>query len=113
MRVKVKSNAHEREFVITGAFTADDEDAFFDVFLQVRRQSEPQMTFNLAQCPFMDTAAGVSGSGGQKSGAGDSRRVRFAYEANESLRIRKILFFPIKGLKTAGKSGIRIDNTFL
>ena len=57
MRVKVKSNAHEREFVIAGAFTVDDEDAFFDVFLQVRRQSEPQMTFNLTQCPFMDTAA--------------------------------------------------------
>jgi len=57
VRVKVKSNAHEREFVITGAFTAADEDAFFDVFLQVRRQSEPQMTFNLAQCPVMDTAA--------------------------------------------------------
>lgn len=57
MRVKVKSNAQEREFVIFGAFTADDEDGFFDVFLQVRRQSEPQMTFNLAQCPRMDTAA--------------------------------------------------------
>ena len=57
MRVKVKSNAREREFVVFGPFTAKDEEVFFDVFLQVRRQSESQVVFNLAQCPRMDTAA--------------------------------------------------------
>lgn len=57
MKIKVNANAQEREFVVSEAFTADDEDAFFDVFLQVRRQSEPQVAFNLAQCPSMDTAA--------------------------------------------------------
>lgn len=57
MKIKVKTTAREREFIVSGDFTAADEDGFFDVFLQVRRQSEPQIVFNLAQCPSMDTAA--------------------------------------------------------
>ncbi|MGN0904761.1 MAG: STAS domain-containing protein [Alphaproteobacteria bacterium] len=57
MQYVLRSTATEREFVLSGDFTSADEEKFFDVFLQVRRQPEPQVVFNLAECSFIDSAA--------------------------------------------------------
>lgn len=57
MRLKVRATVRQREFLISGAFTAADEDAFYPVFVQARRQAEPEIVFNLSGCPAMDDAA--------------------------------------------------------
>lgn len=57
MEYTVKAIPAEREFIITGDFTAKDQETFFDIFLQIRRQTEPQTVFNLKACGFMDSAA--------------------------------------------------------
>lgn len=57
MRLKVRSAPQRREFLISGAFTGADEDAFYPVFVQARRQAEPKIVFNLTGCPFVDDAA--------------------------------------------------------
>ena len=57
MQVSVKSTSRQREFFIKGDFTAQDEKRFFDVFVQIRSMTEPQLAFNLSQCTFIDSAA--------------------------------------------------------
>lgn len=57
MKYAIKATPAEREFSIIGDFTAKDEDLFFDVFMQIRTMTEPQVVFNLAQCSFIDSAA--------------------------------------------------------
>ncbi|MBR1777208.1 MAG: STAS domain-containing protein [Alphaproteobacteria bacterium] len=57
MQVSVRTASQQREFFIKGDFTAQDEKRFFDVFVQIRSMTEPQLAFNLAQCTFIDSAA--------------------------------------------------------
>lgn len=57
MQYSVKSTALERVYKITGDFCAADEDAFFEIFLQIRRQPEPQAVFDLSECARADAAA--------------------------------------------------------
>ena len=57
MKVSVRATPQQREFFIKGDFTAQDEDRFFDVFMQIRSMTEPRLAFNLSQCSFIDSAA--------------------------------------------------------
>ena len=57
MQVSVRTTPRQREFFIKGDFTAQDEDRFFDVFVQIRSMTESLLVFNLSQCPFVDSAA--------------------------------------------------------
>ena len=57
MQVSVKTTPRQREFFIKGDFTAQDEDRFFNVFVQIRSMTEPELVFNLSQCIFIDSAA--------------------------------------------------------
>lgn len=56
MEVFVRETSKEKEYVIQGDFTFADEDAFFDVFMAVRSQTEPTVVFNLSKCSFIDSA---------------------------------------------------------
>ena len=57
MQVSVRATPERREFFIKGDFTTQDEKRFFDVFVQIRSMTEPQLAFNLSQCTFIDSAA--------------------------------------------------------
>ena len=57
MQTSVRATPQQREFFIKGDFTAQDEDRFFNVFVQIRSMTEPLLVFNLSQCPFVDPAA--------------------------------------------------------
>lgn len=57
MKYSVKATALEREFKLVGDFSAADEGLFFDVFMQIRRQAEPQLVFDLSECSSVDVAA--------------------------------------------------------
>lgn len=57
MEYKVTATAVEREYRISGEFCASDEGAFFEIYLQIRRQPEPQVVFDLSQCTRVDSSA--------------------------------------------------------
>ena len=57
MQISVRATPQLREFFIKGDFSTADEKRFFDVFMQIRAMTEPQLAFNLAQCTNMDSAA--------------------------------------------------------
>ena len=57
MQISVRATSQYREFFIKEDFTSADEKRFFDVFVQIRSMTEPQLIFNLAQCSSMDSAA--------------------------------------------------------
>lgn len=57
MKYSVKATATEREFKLVGDFSAADEGIFFDIFMQIRRQPEPQTVFELSECSSVDAAA--------------------------------------------------------
>ena len=57
MQVSVKTTPEQCEFFIKGDFTAQEEDRFFGVFVQIRSITEQKLAFNLSQCTFIDSAA--------------------------------------------------------
>lgn len=57
MQYSVNATALEREFKISGDFSAADENVFFDIFMQIKRQFEPQVVFELSECTSVDSAA--------------------------------------------------------
>ncbi len=57
MEYKINETPTGQEIAIEGSFTFRDHDRFFEVVSLIKNSKDKKMSFNLAKCDFIDSAA--------------------------------------------------------
>ena len=57
MKYRIEDTTKGQEIVMDGSFTFRDHDTFFEIISLIKSSKDKRLTFNLAGCDFIDSAA--------------------------------------------------------